>query len=99
MWTFVGAVAVGNMLWGAWTALGPVVADRELGGAAAWGTVLAVMGAGTLLGGIVAVRIRPRRPLVLFALGGRVFALPLGLLAAGAPSARSPPARSSPVSR
>ena len=38
-------------------ALGPVVADRELGGAAAWGTVLAVMGAGTLAGGVVAVRI------------------------------------------
>ena len=84
VWTVVGAVAVGNMLWGAWTALGPVVADRELGGAAAWGTVLAVMGAGTLLGGVVAVRIRPRRPLVLFALGGVTFALPLGLLAAGA---------------
>ena len=84
VWSVVAAVAVGNMLWGAWSALGPVVADRELGGAAAWGTVLAVMGAGALLGGVVAVRIRPRRPLVLFALGGVTFALPLGLLAAGA---------------
>ena len=84
VWTVVGSVAVTNMLWGAWTALGPVVADRELGGAVAWGTVLAVMGAGSLAGGLVAVRIRPRRPLVVFTLGGMTFAIPLALLAAGA---------------
>jgi hypothetical protein len=38
VWTVVGYFAIGNLLWGAWSALGPVVADRDLGGAAAWGT-------------------------------------------------------------
>ena len=37
VWAFVLAAGVGNLLWGAWSVLGPVVAERELGGAAAWG--------------------------------------------------------------
>lgn len=48
VWTFVVYFAVANTFWGAWTALGPVVADRDLGGAAAWGTVLAALGLGAL---------------------------------------------------
>jgi hypothetical protein len=78
-------MAVGNMVWGAWSALGPVVADRELGGAAAWGTVLAAMGVGALGGSLVATAVRPRRPLVVFALAGIAFAVPLALLAVEAP--------------
>src|SRR5439155_16297507 len=85
VWTLVAFVAIGNMLWGAWSALGPVVADRDLGGAAAWGTVLAAMGVGVLGGGFVATQAKPRRPLVIFALTGVVFSVPLAFLAAGAP--------------
>jgi hypothetical protein len=48
VWATVAWFAVGNMMWGAWTALGPVIADRVLGGAAAWGTVLGAMGVGAL---------------------------------------------------
>ncbi len=40
VWAFVACAALGNLVWGAWSALGPVVADRDLGGAAVWGTVL-----------------------------------------------------------
>ena len=40
VWTFVVYFALGNMMWAAWSALGPIVADRELGGPEAWGTVL-----------------------------------------------------------
>ena len=43
VWTFVAFAASGNMFWGAWSVLGPVVADRDLGGAAAWGGILAAM--------------------------------------------------------
>jgi MFS family permease len=85
VWTFVAAAAVGNMLWGAWSSLGPVVAERSLGGAAAWGTVLAAMGVGALLGGLIALRVRPRRPLVLAALAYGLFVLPLACLAAELP--------------
>jgi MFS family permease len=81
LWTLVAFVAVSNMVWGAWSALGPVVADRELGGAAAWGVVLAAMGVGALIGSVLATQTQPRRPLVTFAFAGAVFSVPLALLA------------------
>jgi MFS family permease len=84
VWAFVGYFALANMMWAAWSALGPIVADRELGGAAAWGTVLAATGVGALVGSAVATRIDPSRPLVLVALVEGLFALPLAFLAAGA---------------
>lgn len=85
VWAFVGCVALGSACWAAWNALGPVVAKQELGGAAAWGTVLSAMGIGSLIGGIVAMRVRPRRPMVVAACATMAFSLPLGFLAAGAP--------------
>jgi MFS family permease len=87
VWTFVVYFAVVNMLWGAWSALGPVVADRELGGAAAWGAVLGSVGAGALCGSLLATRAKPRRPLVLVAFTEVFVAMPLAFLAAGAPTA------------
>ncbi len=83
VWVIVLSASAGNLLWGAWSVLGPVVADRELGGARAWGVVLGAMGAGALVGAALAVRAAPRRPLVLYAVTGVVFALPVGALAAG----------------
>jgi MFS family permease len=87
VWSLVAAVAIGNVFWAAWSALGPVVADRDLGGAKAWGAVLAAMGVGALGGGLLATRAAPRRPLLVFALASGVFAIPLALLAAGSPVA------------
>jgi MFS family permease len=84
-WTFVSYFAIVNLLWGAWGALGPIVAERDLGGAAAWGTVLAAMGVGALAGSLLAARVKPRRPLFLAALTDGLFALPLAFLAAGPP--------------
>ena len=99
VWTFVLASTIGNMLWGAWSALGPVVAERSLGGAAAWGSVLAALGVGAVIGGLVAVRARPRRPLLAAALTFVLFFSPLAALAAGAPVAVVAPARCSPAWR
>jgi MFS family permease len=82
VWTFVAYFALVNMLWAAWSALGPIVADRELGGAAAWGTVLAAVGVGALVGSVLATRAKPSRPLVHVALTEGLFALPLAFLAA-----------------
>ena len=87
VWTFVLASTIGNMLWGAWSTLGPVVAERSLGGAAAWGSVLAALGVGAVIGSLVVVRARPRRPLLQAALTFGLFFLPLAALAAGAPVA------------
>jgi hypothetical protein len=85
VWTVVAFAAVGNIAWGAWSALGPVVANRDLGGAAAWGVVLAAMGVGALGASLLATLARPRRPLIVFALTGAVLSVPLALLAAGVP--------------
>jgi MFS family permease len=85
VWTVVVYFAIGNLLWGAWSALGPVVAARDLGGAAAWGTVLAAMGVGALIGSLLATQVAPRRPLVFVALTDGLFALPLAFLAAAPP--------------
>ena len=87
VWSFVIGAGFANLLWGAWNTLGPVVAERELGGAAAWGTVLAAMGVGALAGGLLAVRARPQRPLLLVVSTLSLVALPLGGLAAGVPVA------------
>lgn len=81
VWSIVVSAALGNAWWGAWTVLGPVVAERDLGGAGAWGAIVAAMGAGGLAGSVLAIRARPRRPLVVVALSGAAFATPLALLA------------------
>ena len=58
--------------------LGPLVAKEALGGPAAWGTILAVESAGAVVGGMFALRLRVRRPLVACLL----LVLPAGLLLA-----------------
>jgi MFS family permease len=77
---FVNAAGVG-----AWAVLGPVVADAELGGAAAWGLILAAQSAGFILGGVVTLRYRPDRILLVATLAIFPMAVPILLLAAPAP--------------
>jgi hypothetical protein len=84
VWTFVLWASIANMVWGAWSVLGPVVAERELGGAAAWGAVNAALGVGALVGAIGAIRHATRRPILAATLTGFTVAPALGLLAAGA---------------
>jgi MFS family permease len=87
VWTFVLWAAVINLLWGAWNVLGPVVAERDLGGAAAWGAVNAALGVGALVGALAAIRRIPRRPIVATALTGFLGVPSLVLLATGAHAA------------
>ena len=77
---FVNAAGVG-----AWAVLGPVVADAELGGAAAWGLILAAQSAGFVVGGIFTLRYRPDRLLLVATLAIFPMALPILLLAGPAP--------------
>jgi MFS family permease len=85
VWTFVVYFAIVNLLWGAWGVLGPIVSERDLGGAAAWGTILAAVGVGALAGSLLAAHVKPHRPLLLAALADGLFALPLAFLAAAPP--------------
>jgi MFS family permease len=82
VWTFVAYFSLVNLLWGAWGTLGPIVAEQDLGGAAAWGAILPAMGIGALAGSLLAARVRPSRPLLLAAFTDGLFALPLAFLAA-----------------
>ncbi len=82
LWTFVVYASVSNLLFGAYKVLGPVVAHRSLGGAATWGLLVSAMGAGTIAGGILALRMRPRRPMLVVAVTCPTFAAPLAALAA-----------------
>ena len=48
--------------------LGPVLADRELGGAGAWAAITVGFGAGSILGQLLLLRFRPARPVFVSAL-------------------------------
>ena len=62
LWAIVAAASLGNMAFGmGWIVLGPVVAEERLGGAAAWGFISATGAIGFVVGGLIALRIRPRR--------------------------------------
>jgi MFS family permease len=70
---------------GALNVLGPVVAKAELGGASAYGAIFAATGIGFVIGGAIALRFKPARPL--FVGCAAMIGLPpvLILLALGAP--------------
>jgi MFS family permease len=63
VWTALLCFSLSNIAVASYFVLGPLVVSEELGGAAAWGVVLSGGAVGTLLGGIVAIRFRPRYPL------------------------------------
>jgi MFS family permease len=56
--------ALSNASLAAFQVLGPLVAAESLGGAAAWGVILAGGAVGGLLGGAISLRWKPRRPLI-----------------------------------
>ena len=64
LWTTVTLFGVSNFVFAAWVVLGPVIAIERLGGPGAWATVMASSGIGAVIGGLLALRLRPRRPLL-----------------------------------
>jgi MFS family permease len=75
-----------NLLtWGPFLLLGPVLCQAYLGGARAWGAVLACYGGGSVLGGLLALGRRPRRPVTAATIATFGYAAPGGLLALHAP--------------
>jgi MFS family permease len=87
LWAVVGqAGLLGISAWPVFYVLGAVVARSHLGGAAAWGLILAAMGAGTIVGGLLSLRARTERPLLVIALIPAAWLLPLLLLAFDAPA-------------
>jgi MFS family permease len=65
--------------------LGPVVARDVSDGARTWGLTSAAMGIGQIAGGLLSLRWRPRRPMLVIAAGMSLTALPVAFLALEAP--------------
>jgi hypothetical protein len=65
MWTFMPALTAYHLIaLPCVLALGPVIADRELGGAGAWAVIVTCFGVGTILGALLALRLRFERPML-----------------------------------
>lgn len=81
LWVVIAQFTVVLMAWyGGFSVLGPVVARAHLGGPAAWGTINGAESLGLIIGGLVALRYRPRRPMLFIVLAGGSFAItPLAL--------------------
>ena len=65
--------------------LGPIVARDVYDGARTWGFTSAAMGVGQIAGGLLSLRWRPRRPMLVIAAGMSLAAIPVALLALHAP--------------
>ncbi|MFJ5233470.1 MFS transporter [Kitasatospora sp. NPDC088391] len=87
-WQWVSALqgCLFNLLvWAPFLVLGPVLARDRLGGAGGWGVVMGAYGAGAVLGGLLLLGRRPRRPLRTAVAVTAGWALPSGALALGWP--------------
>jgi MFS family permease len=87
LWTTVASTTFGNMLFAAYFVLGPLVADRELGGAGAWALIASAFGVGLLVGGILLLHLDPHRPVLVATLAVAFYTLPLAFLAIPTPVA------------
>ena len=86
LWVNVSQHGVQNaFVFGTFLILGPIVADEALGGARDWGFILAAQSVGVVVGGLVATRHRPERPLLWSAVVFAPFVPALVLLGAEQP--------------
>jgi MFS family permease len=87
LWSTVGIFGLSNMFYaGCMGVLGPEIANTELDGASSWALILTAGGLGAVAGGIVAMRIRPQRPLLASVLAPLPMTLPLAGLALAWPT-------------
>ena len=86
LWSTVVIFGLGNFFFMFWSVLGPIVAKEHLGGAGAWAKILVASGIGAVVGGVVALRYRPRLPLVACVLWPMLFCVQLVTLALHAPT-------------
>ena len=86
LWVAVGSAAITNAIFfPAFQVLGPTVANSSLGGSSAWALIAGCFGAGAVLGGLLALSFRPRRPMLVGEGVLILFALPVALLAGPSP--------------
>jgi MFS family permease len=87
LWVIVLQAGIGNAAFnGSLNVLGPVQADRHFG-RFAWGVILASMAGGLIAGGLLMLRFRPNRMLLVAEFGVLLIVPMLALLAVPAPTA------------
>ncbi|MCC9308002.1 MFS transporter [Kitasatospora sp. RB6PN24] len=69
------------LLWAPFLVLGPADTEQHLGGARAWGVVLACFGGGSVLGSLLLLGRDPRRPVLVSTITGLGYVLPSAALA------------------
>ena len=75
-----------NLLtWGPFLLLGPVLCRAYLGGAGAWGVVMACYGGGSVAGALLALGRRPRHPMVAATVATFGYGVPCAMLALRGP--------------
>jgi MFS family permease len=86
LWVMVAGVSVFLFaIEGPIQVLGPIIARDAYDGARTWGFTSAAMGVGQICGGLLSLRWRPRRPMLVVAAGMSLAAVPVALLALEAP--------------
>ena len=80
-WMNLTTHAMWNFAVSAFFVLGPIICARSLGGPGAWGIISGSLALGGVVGGVIALRIVPRRPLVAANLALTITALALLALA------------------
>jgi MFS family permease len=81
VWLMIVQFSLSSLLLAPYYVLGPITAQRELGGAAAWGAIGTCGAAGAAVGSAIALRVKPRRPLLVGCLSVSLCALAPALLA------------------
>jgi hypothetical protein len=77
LWAVTLQFAFFNLItWAPWMVLGPVLGREYLGGATAWGVIMALQGAGAIAASIGCLGRRPRRPMVAATIGTFCYAIP-----------------------
>jgi MFS family permease len=77
LWATTVQFAFFNLItWAPWMLLGPVEGHAYLGGAAVWGAIMALQGAGAIMAGLLCLGRRPRRPMVIATIATFCYALP-----------------------
>ncbi|MFJ3659682.1 MFS transporter [Streptomyces sp. NPDC090119] len=87
-WLWVTTLHIGLfnfVLWAPFLVLGPSMAEQRLGGARAWGLVLALEGVGAIVGGVLLLGRKPRRGLAWSVAASAGWAVPAAALAVGLP--------------
>jgi hypothetical protein len=88
LWVTTLHISLFNLvLWAPFLVLGPALAQQRLGGARAWGLVLAMYGTGSIIGGLALLGRNPDRALAWSIAASAGWAIPAAALAARGPLA------------